>query len=340
MIRYVESLREGLRRAMVQSNRVVVLGEDILDPYGGAFKVTKGLSTEFPDRVFPTPISESAIAGLATGLAARGYRPVAEIMFGDFLALCTDQIVNSATKFPLMYKNKVSIPSVIRTPMGGGRGYGPTHSQSLEKMFLGVPGLRVVAPSLAHDPGALLEHAVGHAQGPVLFIEEKRDYPSFLLEDGDGELSRSWLNPQSEYPTAVIRNFDPVTNAEDVAVLAYGGAAALVMEAMRDLKQEEIHVSAMIPSCVNRRETLQEMVAELTGNVPVFVAENGTAGFNWGGEIAGLAHESLIARHGQSRLSIRRLSAEADAVPAAKDLESKVILTKAKILESIYGALS
>ena len=112
-----------------------LIGEDMLDPYGGAFKVTKGVSSKFPERVITTPISESAIIGLGTGMAMRGMLPVVEIMFGDFLTLCTDQIVNSATKFPLMYKDRVAVPLVIRTPMGGGRGYGPTHSQSLEKMF-------------------------------------------------------------------------------------------------------------------------------------------------------------------------------------------------------------
>ena len=121
-------------------------------PYGGAFKVTRGLSSRFPARVFATPISEAAIVGLATGLALRGMRPVAEIMFGDFLFLAGDQLVNHAAKFRWMYHDQVRVPMVIRTPMGGRRGYGPTHSQSIEKHFMGVPGLWVVAPHVLSSP--------------------------------------------------------------------------------------------------------------------------------------------------------------------------------------------
>ena len=109
---------------MKDDDSVFVLGEDILDPYGGAFKVTKGLSTVFPDRVLTTPISEAAITGFSTGLAIRGYKPILEIMFGDFITLCTDQIINGASKFKWMYGDKFSVPLVIRTPMGGRRGYG------------------------------------------------------------------------------------------------------------------------------------------------------------------------------------------------------------------------
>ena len=142
----LDSLNQALHGLMDGDVRVVVLGEDILDPYGGAFKVTRGLSSRFPERVFTTPISEAAIVGLASGLSLRGLRPIAEIMFGDFLLLAGDQLVNHAAKFRWMYNDGVRVPMVIRTPMGGRRGYGPTHSQSIEKHFMGVPGLWVVAP--------------------------------------------------------------------------------------------------------------------------------------------------------------------------------------------------
>jgi pyruvate/2-oxoglutarate/acetoin dehydrogenase E1 component len=162
---------------------VYVLGEDILDPYGGAFKVTRGLSTKFPGRVLTTPISEAAIIGVANGMALRGLRPVAEIMFGDFLTLSADQLVNHAAKFRWMYNNNVHVPLVVRTPMGGRRGYGPTHSQSLEKMFLGTPGMKVVAPNTLGNPGQLLEEAI-RDEDPVLFVEHKLLYTCRLLESG------------------------------------------------------------------------------------------------------------------------------------------------------------
>ncbi|MEW6094710.1 MAG: alpha-ketoacid dehydrogenase subunit beta, partial [Chloroflexota bacterium] len=140
----LDSLNSALHHATDTDPRVYILGEDILDPYGGAFKVTRGLSTKFPDRVLTTPISEAGIVGVSSGMALRGLRPVAEIMFGDFVTLAADQLVNHASKFRWMYNDNVRVPMVVRAPMGGRRGYGPTHSQSLEKLFLGVPGLKVV----------------------------------------------------------------------------------------------------------------------------------------------------------------------------------------------------
>ena len=182
MTTVLDSLNAGLHRALAADERVHLLGEDILDPYGGAFKVTKGLSTAFPDRVLTTPVSEAGIVGLATGMALRGLRPIVEIMFGDFTTLVVDQVVNHAAKFRSMYNQQVRVPLVIRTPMGGRRGYGATHSQSLEKLFLGVPGLRVLAPTAMADPGALLADAVLGTEDPVLFVEHKILYLSPLWD--------------------------------------------------------------------------------------------------------------------------------------------------------------
>lgn len=342
MMRYVDSLRAGLQRALSTSEQVVILGEDILDPYGGAFKVTKGLSTEFPGRLFTTPISESAIIGLATGLAARGYRPVAEIMFGDFLTLCADQIVNNSTKFPLMYKGKVNIPLVIRTPMGGGRGYGPTHSQSIEKMFLGVPGLVVLAPSLAHEPGKILESAILNTSTPVLFIEEKSDYSSPLISTNDPVLSVVMVEYENHFPIGRVQNYDNIKSSADVVVISYGGAAAFLFEAMRNLADEEIHVLALVPSQLNDIQHLWNCLSALNlqENTPFIVAENGTAGFNWGSEIALLVHELFIEKHGGSRHTVLRLSSEADVIPSAKYLEAMALLTQEKIINAVYKVLS
>src|SRR5512137_2746142 len=176
MLTVLESLNEALHHAMENDARVYVFGEDILDPYGGAFKVTRGLSTKFPERVLTTPISEAGIVGVATGMALRGLRPVVEIMFGDFVTLIADQLVNHAAKFRWMYNEQVSVPLVVRTPMGGRRGYGPTHSQTLEKLFLGIPGLRVLAPCALGDPGELLMKAILEDNDPVLFVENKLLY--------------------------------------------------------------------------------------------------------------------------------------------------------------------
>ncbi len=158
---YLQSLNRGLHTAMAANDKVHFAGEDVLDPYGGAFKVSAGLSNRFPARVHTTPISEGAIVGLASGMALRGPKPVVEIMFGDFMTLTFDQILNHAVKFGTMYGQPVDVPMLIRTPMGGRRGYGPTHSQSIEKHFFGIPGLKIISPSHVHVPGELLVRALG-----------------------------------------------------------------------------------------------------------------------------------------------------------------------------------
>ena len=227
---------------------VYMLGEDILDPYGGAFKVTRGLSTRFPDRVWTTPISEAAIAGIAAGMALRGLRPVVEIMFGDFLSLVYDQIFNHAAKFRWMYNGKVRVPIVIRTPMGGRRGYGPTHSQCTEKLFLGVPGLRIIACNAFSDPNATLSTAILDSEDPVLFVEHKllygckmRDTPH--IEDLEMEQTAG------AWPTQTLR-FRGVANPE-ITFVSYGYMAELVYEAMMALALEyEVFSEALIYTCL------------------------------------------------------------------------------------------
>ena len=154
--RGVQVLNETLHAIFAERDDVVLFGEDVLDPYGGAFKVTQGLSDAYPDRVLTTPISEASLFGVAAGMALRGQRPILEIMFGDFIALGLDQIVNGISKFREMYDDQVTVPLVVRAPMGARRGYGPTHSQSLEKLLLGIPNICVVAASECHDVGGLL----------------------------------------------------------------------------------------------------------------------------------------------------------------------------------------
>ena len=153
-----QALNAALHEIFERDERVYLLGEDLLDPYGGAFKISQGLSTRWPDRVLTTPVSEASIFGVSAGLALRGYRPILEIMFGDFIALGLDQVVNGIAKFRAMFDDRVTVPLVVRTPMGGRRGYGPTHSQSLEKLLVGVPGITVVAP--APEASVVTEPAV------------------------------------------------------------------------------------------------------------------------------------------------------------------------------------
>jgi pyruvate/2-oxoglutarate/acetoin dehydrogenase E1 component len=173
-----EALNEALAEEMAADPRVFLLGEDIIDPWGGTFRVTEGLYTRFgAERVRETPISEAGIVGCAIGAALVGMRPVAEIMFLDFAAMAMDQIVNQAAKLRYMTGGQTSVPIVIRTAGGAGRASAAQHSQSLEAWFCHVPGLKVVMPSTPHDAKGLLKAAIRDPD-PVLFIEHKMAYSS------------------------------------------------------------------------------------------------------------------------------------------------------------------
>jgi acetoin:2,6-dichlorophenolindophenol oxidoreductase subunit beta len=278
------SLNAALHKMMSEDSRVIVLGEDLHDPYGGAFKVTKGLSTKFSDRVLTTPLSEAGFTALAAGMAMRGLRPVVEIMFGDFLLLAADQIVNHIGKYRWMYNDKVRVPLVIRTPMGGRRGYGPTHSQTIEKHFIGAPGWHTVAPSPFHEPGTLLYRAVLEDDDPVLFIENKTMYARPVREAPmEGRLADLHARTTSgRYPT-VILSFDSFSRA-DVTVVAYGGMAELAESAAEQLlMREEIFCEVVVPSTVSPID-LNPILDSLKRSGKLVVCEEGTQTAGWAAE--------------------------------------------------------
>ena len=329
---YLSSLQTALHDLMDRDERVIFLGEDVLDPYGGAFKVSAGLSSRFPDRVLTTPISEAAIVGTATGLALRGFLPIAEIMFGDFLTLCTDQILNHAVKFETMYNGRVNVPLVIRTPMGGGRGYGPTHSQSLEKLFLGIPGLTVVAPSGFHDPGALLELAVLKTPSPVLFIEHKTLYSTEIRTQVDG-LYVEWSTQEDGFPTAWVTNY--TAGSPDLTLISYGGSSLVCAPVLQKMAEEEIRILAVFPSCIHPlpAEPLLRSAAR-TGRV--IVLEEGGETFNWGSEVAATVHEHLFR---ELKAPVRRIASRNTALPASRRLEKEILIRPDQLEAAIMEVL-
>lgn len=182
-----DALNQALHQEMARDERVIVLGEDVSggaggssgqrEASGGIFGVTKGLLPRFGEgRVLDTPISESAIVGAAAGAALAGLRPVAEIMFADFIGVCLDQVYNQIAKFRYMFGGKTRCPLVIRMAMGAGMNMGPQHSQSIYAMLTAVPGLKVVIPSNAYDAKGLLIQAI-RDDDPVVFFEHKALYP-------------------------------------------------------------------------------------------------------------------------------------------------------------------
>lgn len=323
----LERLNHALHHAMETDRRVHIIGEDILDPYGGAFKVTRGLSTRFPERVLTTPISEAAIVGVCNGMALRGLRPVAEIMFGDFVTLTADQLINHAAKFRWMYNDQVRVPLVVRAPMGGRRGYGPTHSQSLEKMFLGVPGLRVLAPNALDDPAALLEAAIQQDDGPILFVEHKLLYTCQMLEPGKGDL----LDLQIEscggrYPASVLR-FSEAPRA-DLTLAAYGYNFELARAAALKLAYEhEIFAELVLFSQLSPFE-LEPLFASIRRSKRLLTVEEGALTMGWGAELAARSAGQLPA------LKLCRVAALDLPVANSKSLEDEILPSVEKIVQS------
>jgi acetoin:2,6-dichlorophenolindophenol oxidoreductase subunit beta len=326
------AIGDALRAALDEDRRVILLGEDLADPYGGAFKVTRGLSTDFPGRVRSTPISEAAIAGLSAGLALSGYRPIAEIMFGDFLTLCFDQVVNHITKYEAMYNGKATCPVIIRTPSGGGRGYGPTHSQSLEKHFLGVPHLRVVASSLVHDPAVVLR-ALLSQNDPVLLIEHKLLYPLHLMLPAGGRVGEEVADEHvsaAGLPTISIR---PVARQDcSFTVLAYGYQAELARRAISRLAiEEEIFGELIIPSQIAPIDW-EPIHASVDVTRRLLVIEEGADGYTWGSEIA-----ARVSQHFFGLLScpVATVASDATVIPSSKEREAGMLMTAERVERAI-----
>jgi pyruvate/2-oxoglutarate/acetoin dehydrogenase E1 component len=305
---------------------VFMLGEDIADPYGGAFKVTRGLSTAFPQRVRTTPISEGAIAGVAAGLALAGYRPIAEVMFGDFLALCFDQILNHIAKYEAMYDGSVSCPVVIRTPSGGGRGYGPTHSQSIEKHVLGIPHLRVVSGSLLHDPDDVLRELLAHDY-PAIHVEHKLLYPLDMIEPGELiGASVETIDGEQSLPTVSVR-WAPRTDCA-ATVVAYGYQAELARRVQARLAlEEEIFVELLVPAQLAPLD-FEPIAASAGVTGSLVTVEEGTAGWSWGTEVAATAGTRLF---GELRRPVDVVVSAADVIPSARERERDVVVGEDQI---------
>jgi len=318
-----QALNEALRLCLETSSDVYFLGEDILDPYGGAFKVANGLSTQFPDRVVTTPVSEAGIVGLGVGMALRGLRPVIEIMFGDFVTLAADQLINHAAKMRWLGGDEVAVPLVVRTPMGGGRGYGPTHSQCLEKHFLGTPGLRVVAVASVDDPGELLRRAVLEDDDPVLFIEHKLLYPCDVFSI-DGSDEYAVVRRGVRYPVyhmCLTGSPRPV-----LTIVAYGYMAEICRQAMRSLAYEnEIFCELIVPTQLSPFD--MEMLSEHASRTHrVLTVEEGAGTMGWGAEVVARLHEGV-----PSLQRVARIGAFDMPVPAAASLEAAVLPSVEKV---------
>lgn len=329
----LESLNAGLQAAFAADERVLLLGEDVLDPYGGAFKVSHGLSTNFPDRVLTTPISEAGITGAGIGLALGGFRPVVEIMFGDFITLALDQLMNSAGKFGWMYNPLAAPAMVLRTPMGGRRGYGPTHSQTLEKHLLGAPGLTVLAPfhlsgdSDLGEPGRLLRDAILASTGPVVFIENKLQYLLPLLDvSPSSELELETRGgPLAPVHILSLRGTPPAA----VTLAAYGYAGELCLQAQRQLAYEhEVFVEVAVLTQLAPFD-LYIILESARGTRRLLTVEEGGRSLGWGAEVLAQAGEVIPG------ISLARVAALDLPVPSSPALESEVLPDVDSIIQAV-----
>jgi acetoin:2,6-dichlorophenolindophenol oxidoreductase subunit beta len=239
---YRQAINEALRQEMERDPRVIIMGEDIAggmgspgedDAWGGVLGVTKGLYHRFPGRVLDTPISESAYVGAAAGAAASGLRPVAELMFADFMGVCFDQIFNQAAKFRYMFGGNARTPMVIRTMWGAGIRAASQHSQALYPLFTHIPGLKVAVPSTPYDAKGLLIAAI-RDDDPVMFFEHK------VLYGTDGEV------PEEPY-TIPFGEANFVREGDDVTIVALGRMVLLAQSASEQLQTEGISCEIVDP---------------------------------------------------------------------------------------------
>ncbi len=256
---------------MARDERVILIGEDIAE-YGGAFKITREMADRFgTDRVRNTPISENGFVGVALGAAMTGLRPVAELMFMDFLTLAMDQLCNHAAKFRYQYGDQCTIPLVLRCPAGAGRSYGPTHSQSLERWLVATPGLLVAAPATAEDAKGMLKSAI-RCDDPVVFVESKLLYgQSQPVPEGEYTvpLGEAAVRREGDDVTLVAysRMVDEALRAADA--LAEHGAEADVID-LRTLAPLDIDTVAASVDRTGRAVVIEE--GHLTGGVAAEVA--------------------------------------------------------------------
>jgi 2-oxoisovalerate dehydrogenase E1 component len=321
--RVVNCIHDALRRNLERDSRIIILGEDVEGPYGGAFKVTKNLSAEFPGRVMNMPISESAIVGLGNGLALGGLVPVCEIMFGDFLTLAADQFINHAAKFRYMYNDQVRVPLILRTPMGGKRGYGATHSQSLEKHFLGLPDTQVLAIHHRFDPGEMYDRLFATVDRPTLVIENKLLYGVRVEEQVSEGFALEYT--EDTIPTTRLR---PEGTKPDLTIVCYGGMLTDVEKAVDILFEEHEIVCEVICPMRLYPLDLSPILESVQKSRRLLLVEEGLSFAAFGAEVA-----AQILEQAPGALDrMVRIASPIHPIPSCGPLEKELLPGPAQII--------
>jgi len=315
-IRYLEAVREAMIQEMERDDTVFLIGEDI-GAYGGAFQVTHGMLEKFgPERILDTPITELGIAGAAVGAALIGMRPIAEIMFMDFVTLASEQLVNQAAKLRYMFGGNATVPLVLRTPAGSGTGASAQHSQSLENWFVHVPGLKVVMPSTPYDAKGLLIAAI-RDNNPVVFVEHK------LLYKTKGPV------PEELY-SIPLGKADVKREGHHLTIIATSIMVKRSLEAAEQLAKEGIEVEVIDPRTLKPldKDTIIQSVIK-TGRVLIVHEAVKTGGF--GGELSAVIAESEA--FGYLDAPIVRLAGRDIPIPYNRNLEFHAVPQVENIVE-------
>jgi pyruvate dehydrogenase E1 component beta subunit len=312
-----QAINQALREEMRRDETVIIVGEDVAEA-GGVYKLTEGLLEEFgPERVLDTPISEAVIAGAGVGAAMTGLRPVIEIMFGDFLTLAMDQLVNQAAKMYYMSGGKYKVPLVIRTTMGAGRRIAAQHSQSLHSWMAHIPGLKVVIPSTAYDAKGLLKTAI-RDNNPVIFFEDKMMYQRKEIVP---EINDEYTIP---FGQASVKR-----QGTDITIIATSSMVHVALEAAERLAEDGISAEVVDPRTLTPldEETLVDSVKKTSRCI---VVDEGYQRFGATAEIA-----SVIASKAFYHLDapVERIGAMDVPIPFAPSLEDQTIPDADRIIE-------
>jgi pyruvate/2-oxoglutarate/acetoin dehydrogenase E1 component len=318
---YREALNEALHEEMARDPGVFVMGEDV-GAYGGPFQVTRGLYEKYGEkRVRDTPISEAAFSGIGVGAALVGLRPVIEILYIDFTTLAMDQLINQAAKLCYMSGGQASVPMVLRTQGGGGRGNAAQHSQSLEMWYVHVPGLIVVQPSTPYDAKGLLKSAIRN-ENPVLFIEHK------LLYGTKGPV------PDKAYclPIGVA---DVKRSGKDATIVAHSRMTLFALSAAEKLAQEGIGVEVIDPRTLKPLD-LEPVVASVKKTGRLVVVSEGVRTGGFASEVAARIQEEA---YDYLDAPVQRLTTADVPLPYAEELELEAIPEEEEIVEAVKAVI-
>jgi len=317
-----EAINQALHEEMARDERVIVMGEDVASDQGGVYGITAGLPQKFGlERVIDTPITESVIVGAAGGAALTGLRPVAELMFVDFLGVCLDQLLNQIAKFRYMFGGQARTPVVIRTMIGAGMGTGPQHSQILYPLLAAIPGIKVVVPSNAADAKGLLAEAI-RQDDPVVFCEHKAIYTEECeVPEGD------YVIPFGQARTVV--------EGSDITVVAMSRMAIFAEQAAKQLAGGGISVEVIDPRTLSPLDE-GSILNSLAKTGRLVVVDEANPICSMASEVAGIAVE-----RGFDYLDapVRRVTAPHTPVPATPCLEAQYVPSVEDIVAAIKTTL-